>query len=1166
MTTEASFDDIFAAMSAAAYGKPTARVPIPEHPDVDDLSTRVALALNILLDDLASRQRGLERMADRERVLAEAARDFSAATQDHQRLLDSVAKRVAAVLRDCCVVLLASTDGRALELAALHAPDDDGLRHSRAMFSEPLLLEQHPVARRVHETGEPFFAPTLDLEELRARTTPTYIAAAEALGMHSLLIVPLRVLDRSFGQLVLMRGSATSAPFDKDDLNLARALAEHASLAIANARSYAAEQAARERYRSMFDDNPQPMFLVDSGTFAFIEANASAVKHYGYTRAEFAKMTVVDLWPIEDMARNLAELPGPLSPDHSASGAHRKKDGSICDVEIRAHALSIDGRARRLLLVNDVTARRRAERARTSAETRFARLADSGILGILVIRLEGRVVLEVNEALANILGYSREEILSGAVAWGNVTPPEWQAGDRAAADQLIATGVAELREKAYIGKDGARVPVLVGAAMLEGSDTECISFVLDLRESKIADERKAAVVDAALDAVVGMNHAGAITEFNPAAERTFGYSRAEVMGRVLAEVIVPPRMRADHARGLQRFLATGEGPVIGKRIELSAVRRDGAEFPMELSISRVGSGKTPTFVRFIRDISERKRVERVFVERMRVAALGADVGMALSTGETLGATLHRCCEGIVRNLDTTVARIWTLNTKTRVLELQASAGLHVRIDEAQAKIPIGSLLIGRIAEDRRPYVSNDVTNDPQVSDPEWAHREGLTSFAGHPLVADGNVVGVMAIFARDAFSDVALAGLAAIADAIALRVRGRLAEQEKAALEEQLRQAQKMEAVGRLAGGIAHDFNNVLSVVLSYAELIISDLSPGDPVRADVEEIHRAGERAAALTLQLLMFSRQQVIAPKVLDLNELLAGMDKMLRRVVGESVVLTCVAGTSLGHVRVDPGSIEQVVMNLVVNARDAMPTGGKLTLETANVVLDESYANTHIGAKAGAYIMLSVTDTGTGIDKATLARIFDPFFTTKALGKGTGLGLSTVFGIMQQSGGNVWVHSEPGLRTTFKAYLPRVDAPAEVLHPQHASAHLRGSETILLVEDEQQVRDVARGILRRHGYTVIEAANAGEALLRSEAHEGTIHLLLSDVVMPGMSGPALVAERLASVRPEMKVLCMSGYTDDAAVRHGVMDAALAYLQKPFSVEMLTRRVRDVLDANAN
>ena len=381
-------------------------------------------------------------------------------------------------------------------------------------------------------------------------------------------------------------------------------------------------------------------------------------------------------------------------------------------------------------------------------------------------------------------------------------------------------------------------------------------------------------------------------------------------------------------------------------------------------------------------------------------------------------------------------------------------------------------------------------------------------------------------------------------------------------LEEQLRQSQKMEAIGQLAGGVAHDFNNLLSVVLSYADLILADLESDDVIRGDVEEIRRAGERAAALTRQLLMFSRQQVIEPKVLDLNDVLSGVDKMLRRLVGEDVELTTIHGPSLGHIRADPGSVEQVLMNLVVNARDAMPVGGKLTIETANFLLDEEYARAHIDAKPGAYVMLAITDTGSGMDKSTLARIFEPFYTTKEKGKGTGLGLSTVFGIVQQSGGTVWVYSELGVGTTFKVYLPRVDEAAEDMRSLVVSATLRGSETILLVEDEDQVRDVARGILLRQGYSVLDARNAGEALLLCEQHPGRIHLLLSDVVMPRMSGPAL-AKRLVRSRPDMKVLCMSGYTDDAAVRHGVIDAELAYLQKPLTVDSLSRKVRSVLDA---
>ncbi len=384
---------------------------------------------------------------------------------------------------------------------------------------------------------------------------------------------------------------------------------------------------------------------------------------------------------------------------------------------------------------------------------------------------------------------------------------------------------------------------------------------------------------------------------------------------------------------------------------------------------------------------------------------------------------------------------------------------------------------------------------------------------------------------------------------------------ERLGLEEQLRQSQKMEAVGRLAGGVAHDFNNVLSVILSNAEMLLADMKPDDPMHEDIEEIKKAGLRAADLTRQLLMFSRQQVLAPKVLDLNDVLTSMDKMLQRILGADIDLLSIPTRPLGRVRADPSSVAQVILNLVVNARDAMPTGGKLTMETANVVLDEVYAQAHLGAAPGPHVMLAVTDTGTGIDKSIVAHIFEPFFTTKESGKGTGLGLSTVFGVVRQSGGSVWVYSEVGKGTTFKIYLPRVDAAVEVARETQPPASLRGSETILLVEDDDQVRLVAHSILSRSGYHVIEARNAGEALLHSEEHAGTIDLLLSDVVMPRMSGPAL-AKRLASARPYMKVLCMSGYTDDSIVRHGVLEAHIAYLQKPITPEALTTRVREVLD----
>jgi two-component system cell cycle sensor histidine kinase/response regulator CckA len=385
---------------------------------------------------------------------------------------------------------------------------------------------------------------------------------------------------------------------------------------------------------------------------------------------------------------------------------------------------------------------------------------------------------------------------------------------------------------------------------------------------------------------------------------------------------------------------------------------------------------------------------------------------------------------------------------------------------------------------------------------------------------------------------------------------------ERLRLEEQLRQSQKMDAVGRLAGGVAHDFNNLLSVILSYSEMLLGDMKPGAPMREDLAEIRKAGQRAADLTRQLLMFSRQQVLEPKVLDLNEVLASMDKMLQRILGADVHLVSLPSRPLGRVRVDPSSVEQVIMNLVVNARDAMPTGGQLTMETANVDLDEGYAQEHLGVTPGPHVMLAVTDTGSGMDKATLARIFEPFFTTKGSGKGTGLGLSTVFGIVEQSRGSVWVYSEVGKGTAFKIYFPRIDAAVEPIRPMEALTPGRGSETILLVEDDDQVRAVACGILAKSGYQVVEARNAAQALAISEKHPGVIHLLVTDVVMPQMSGPEL-AKRLTASRPDVRVLCMSGYTDDSIVRHGVLEAHLAYLQKPITPETLTTKVREVLHA---
>jgi PAS domain S-box-containing protein len=636
------------------------------------------------------------------------------------------------------------------------------------------------------------------------------------------------------------------------------------------------------------------------------------------------------------------------------------------------------------------------------------------------------------------------------------------------------------------------------------------------------------VFEGALDAMLLADDVGRYVDANPAACALFALSREELIGRSIAEFTAEGYDSRGAYRAFQEYgQMRGQFPLRrpdGTRRTLAYSARANVVQGLHLSVLRDITDQIAA-----QDAREHAEQElRASRDELEAAQAIAHVGSwwaGLAPHDLIHWT-PECCrifglpEGTKLTVESFFERVHPDDLADVKRKEQAARASHVPIDiEHRVNRPDGRTCW--------VHARSSVQRSPDANTP-------------------GRMVGTVQDVTDRHLADEARADLEA-----ALR-----------RTEDQFRQAQKMEAVGRLAGGVAHDFNNLLSVILSYASMGLADLTPGDPMRDGMEEIQNAGQRAIELTQRLLAFSRQQVLQPRVLDLNQILSNMQRMLARLLGEDVELTMMMAPDLGRVLVDAGQVEQVVMNLAVNARDAMPDGGTLTIETANIELDTAYVATHLGVVAGSYVLLAISDTGTGMDAATQARVFEPFFTTKEPGKGTGLGLATVFGIVKQSGGQIGFCSELGRGTTFKIYLPRTDRVADATKLPTSPAALRGSETILLVEDDAQVRAVARAILRRGGYHVLETSNGGEALRVAREFGDRIHLLLTDVVMPRMSGRKVV-EHLAPERPDMRILYASGYTDDAIVHHGVLDAGVPFIQKPFTPDALLRKVREVLDA---
>ena len=627
------------------------------------------------------------------------------------------------------------------------------------------------------------------------------------------------------------------------------------------------------------------------------------------------------------------------------------------------------------------------------------------------------------------------------------------------------------------------------------------------------------IVDTALDAVVTMSSAGLITDWNPQAEKLFGWRRDEAIGRRMSETIIPPRFRAAHERGLNRFFETGEGPVLNTRIEISAIRRDGAEFPVELAISPAQVGSEWTFSAFIRDLTDRNvAAEAVRAGEQRYRELFEDIPVGLYRSTP---------EGQLVDVNPTMT---------------AMLGYPDR--ESLVNTPAIDLYVDPFDRDRwrAEMARNGFVRNFDI---RMRRRDGAHIWARETTHAKRTADGTIVLF-EGALED------------ISERVE---AEQRLHTSEAQLRQALKMEAVGQLAGGIAHDFNNLLTVILSYASMLLERIDRDDRNRADVREIATAADRAAGLTRQLLAFSRKQVMNPRVLNINTVISDLENILRRLAGEDVDLRMCLDPAVAAIRADPGQLEQVLMNLVVNARDAMPSGGQLTISTQNAGAAES-GEVLPPSCNGEYVVLSVTDTGSGMTAEVQQRLFDPFFTTKEPGRGTGLGLSTVYGIVKQSGGEITVQSELGQGSTFRVCFPRLDvALQETSRVMAPTEGPRGTESILLVEDEDILRALSERVLKRYGYTVLSASGGPDAISIATDSGNTLHAVVTDVVMPGMNGREL-AEKLRQIRPGLRILFMSGYTDDEVIRRGVQRGDAAFLQKPFTPAELARKVREVLD----
>jgi len=750
-----------------------------------------------------------------------------------------------------------------------------------------------------------------------------------------------------------------------------------------------------------------------------------------------------------------------------------------------------------------------------------------------IIIEDGSEISYINKSYAQLLGYDSPKQLADKQISDFLPSDEFRRLMEYGERRLRGESAPSVYEFKTIHKDGNLIEVegAVSTSMIGGKQfimtairditerkRQAASLALSNDLLKQSEESYRIVAETASDVIITIDEFSTILFANPAAEKVLGYKPEELIGSNLS-VLVPERLKATHRAGMSRYLQTGERRIPWGGVEFQALRRDGSEIQIEISFGEYRESNKRLFTAIIRDISERKHAEQALRKaetryRSLVELSPAVVYLAqpyppyspIYVSPNVKMFGYQSAEWLSR--DDMWRSIIHKEDRARVLRITENAMSQGLDTELEYRI------LGRNGE---IY---------------WVHDKGsfISDEQGEKIGWQGVILDIT----------------------------------KTQALEEQLRQSQKLESVGLLAGGIAHDFNNMLTAINGYSALTLRRLKEDDPLRRNIEEIKKAGARSADLTQQLLAFSRQQVLQPVVLNLNEVITDTIKMLQRLIGEDIQITTVLNPKVGRVKVDPGQFSQIVINLAVNARDAMSQGGKMTIETANIFLSPDYAEQHVAVLPGAYVMLAVSDTGTGMSAETKDHIFEPFFTTKDVGQGTGLGLATVYGIVKQSGGIIEVESGQGSGTTFKIYLPRVAEEVRETNVKNIPVEMpKGTETILLVEDEEMVRNLSREVLEECGYTVIEAVNGIEALELCDKGDCKFNLLMTDVVMPKLGGREM-ADLLKEKLPDLQVLFTSGYTDDAIVRHGVSELGTNFIQKPFTPDLLAKKIRELLDSS--